>query len=111
MDVSSVHTPGGNANLPLGTIEVTLSNVNLLWNSAGPPSASTSAVARIDSLILIDAGAETAFWSRRGCIEGIRPGFRHDVWDVWGKGCAIFQRVMGALEGFAIWGWHRILSS
>jgi hypothetical protein len=61
MEVSSVQTPGGSWKLLLGIIEVTKGNENRLWNSEGPPRASTIAVARRQSRILVaeEAGVGT----------------------------------------------------
>jgi len=65
MDVSSVQTPGGWPKLLLGSIEVMKGNENRVWNSAGAPRASTIAVARRESRILVAEEAGVGTWKRR----------------------------------------------
>ena len=65
VEVSSVQTPGGRPKLLLGSMEVTKGNENRLWNSAGPPRASTIAVARRESRILVAEAAGVGTWKRR----------------------------------------------
>jgi len=71
MEVSSVHTPGGRLKLKLGVMEVTKGNVERLWNSTGPPRASTIAVASMERRILVAVDAYVGSWLRRAV--GVAP--------------------------------------